>query len=107
MLKLQRLFSLSQKQVPNLVLRGGFPFSTHNQQYDVVVIGGGHAGCEAASAAARLGAGTLLVSQKISTIGEMSCNVFLPINVALDGRHRQRTPDKRNRCPGWSCGKSC
>ena len=43
-------------------------------QFDVVVIGGGHAGCEAASAAARCGANTALLTHKISTIGEMSCN---------------------------------
>ena len=44
------------------------------QCFDVVVIGGGHAGCEAAAASARMGVNTALFTHKIETIGEMSCN---------------------------------
>ena len=44
------------------------------QSYDVIVIGGGHAGTEAALAAARMGCATLLLTHNIETLGQMSCN---------------------------------
>src|SRR5258707_15338772 len=45
-----------------------------NSRFDVIVIGGGHAGCEAAAAAARMGARTALLTHRFVTIGAMSCN---------------------------------
>src|SRR5882724_9327416 len=47
---------------------------SQRNSFDVIVIGGGHAGCEAASAAARMGAKTALVTHRFSTVGAMSCN---------------------------------
>jgi tRNA uridine 5-carboxymethylaminomethyl modification enzyme len=47
---------------------------SHLESLDVIVIGGGHAGCEAATAAARMGARTALVTHRFATIGAMSCN---------------------------------
>src|SRR5580693_855966 len=47
---------------------------TDREALDVIVIGGGHAGCEAAAAAARMGAKTVLVTHRFATIGAMSCN---------------------------------
>ena len=54
------------------------------EQYDVIVVGGGHAGCEAAHAAATLGSKVLLVTQNLETLARMSCNPAM--GVSLKGR---------------------
>jgi tRNA uridine 5-carboxymethylaminomethyl modification enzyme len=50
------------------------PTASNESRFDVIVIGGGHAGCEAAAAAARTGAATALVTHRFATVGAMSCN---------------------------------
>ena len=75
----------------------------HNNKYDVIVIGGGHAGTEAAAAASRMGAKTALITHDISKIGEMSCN---PAIGGLGKGHIVREIDALDGVMGQAIDKS-
>lgn len=68
------ILNYANRRYINTVLHSNNDNDEYRSEYDVVVIGGGHAGCEAASASARTGARTALVTQRVDTIGELSCN---------------------------------
>ncbi|GAA5972199.1 hypothetical protein JCM11641_002354 [Rhodosporidiobolus odoratus] len=69
-----RVGSTSSASIATTLQRRTLATPTAHLPYETLVIGAGHAGCEAAAAAARAGARTLLLTQRLETIGEMSCN---------------------------------